>query len=245
MGMLAPSPRTSKDSASEAPDTTWPLELTAPARPQIESRLRQRILRGEILPGTALSEAEMARRFAVSRQPVREAFIRLSEEGLLEIRPQRGTFVRKISKTAVMDARFVREAIEASIVRELAERADAGLIARLRMLLIAQEDAPADRHNDFMKLDEEFHWTLADAAGRLYGWKVIEDVKLQMDRVRYLSLRSFPKDKLVRQHVSIVDAIESNAPDEAERRMRKHLRLILDDLPSIEARHPEYFTSST
>jgi len=93
-----------------------------------------------------------------------------------------------------------------------------------------------------MRLDEEFHWTLADAAGRLYGWKVIEDVKLQMDRVRYLSLRSFPQAKLVRQHTSIVDAIEKASPDAAERAMRDHLRLIMDDLPSIEAQHPDFFT---
>lgn len=186
----------------------------------------------------------MARRFSVSRQPVREAFLKLSEDGLLEIRPQRGTFVRKINKAAVMDARFVREAIEASIVRELAERSDPGLIVRLRVLVAAQEALSADRPDDFMKLDEEFHWTLADAGGRLYGWKVIEDVKLQMDRVRYLTLRSFPMDKLICQHRSIVDAIQRTSPDEAESEMRQHLRLILDDLPSIEARHPDFFTSS-
>jgi len=101
---------------------------------------------------------------------------------------------------------------------------------------------PVGEFNDFMRLDEEFHWTLAHAAGRLYGWKVIEDVKLQMDRVRYLSLRSFPQGKLVRQHTAIVDAIESASPDEAESKMREHLRLIMDDLPSIETQHPDFFT---
>ena len=234
--------RISVDGAADPRDLVWPLELTIPVRPQIHAGLRQRIIRGEIAPGTALSEAEIARRFAISRQPVREAFIKLAEEGLLEIRPQRGTFVRKISKTAVMDARFVREAIEANIVRELAAEGDAGLVARLRKQLVAQRAVPAGELYDFMRLDEEFHWTLADAAGRLYGWKVIEDVKLQMDRVRHLSLRSFPQSKLVRQHTNIVDAIEKASPDAAERAMREHLRLIMDDLPSIEAQHPDFFT---
>lgn len=232
------------DTIAGAPDLVWTLELTAPTRPQIYNGLRQRIIRGEIPPGTALSEAEIARRFSISRQPVREAFIKLAEEGLVEVRPQRGTFVRKISKTAVADARFVREAIEADIVRELAAKGDAGLVARLRKLLAAQESVPIGRPYDFMKLDEEFHWTLADAAGRLYGWKVIEDVKLQMDRVRYLTLRHFPQDKLIRQHMTIVDAIERASPDEAEREMRQHLRLILEDLPAVEAQHPDFFTSS-
>ena len=199
----------STESAAEPRDFAWPLEPTRPVRPQIYIGLRQRIIRSEIRPGTVLSEAEIARRFSISRQPVREAFIKLAEEGLLEVRPQRGTFVRKISKTAVMDARFVREAIEANIVREVAAQSDAGLVARLRKQLVAQRAVPVGEFNDFMPLDEEFHWTLAHAAGRLYGWKVIEDVKLQMDRVRYLSLLSFPHGKLVRQHTAIVDAIES------------------------------------
>jgi len=230
------------EAAADLRVSTWPLELTSPVRPQIYIGLRQRIIRGEIPPGTALSEAEIARRFSISRQPVREAFIKLAEEDLLEVRPQRGTFVRKISKTAVMDARFVREAIEANIVREVAAKADAGLLATLRKQLVAQKAVPAGELYDFMRLDEEFHRTLADAAGRLYGWKVIEDVKLQMDRVRYLSLRSFPQAKLVRQHTAIVDAIEKASPDEAERKMREHLQLIMDDLPSIETQHPDFFT---
>jgi GntR family transcriptional regulator, rspAB operon transcriptional repressor len=232
----------SMDGAADPRDLMWPLDLTIAVRPQIHAGLRQRIIRGEIPPGTALSEAEIARRFSISRQPVREAFIKLAEEGLLEIRPQRGTYVRKISKTAVMDARFVREAIEANIVRELAVEGDAGLVATLRRQLLAQRAVPVGELYDFMRLDEEFHRTLADAAGRLYGWKVIEDVKVQMDRVRYLSLRSFPQAKLVRQHTAIVDAIEKASPDRAERAMREHLRLIMDDLPSIEAQHPNFFT---
>ena len=230
------------DGAADPRDFIWPLEMTVAVRPQIYAGLRQRIIRGEIPPGTALSEAEIARRFAISRQPVREAFIKLAEDGLLEIRPQRGTFVRKISKTAVMDARFVREAIEANIARELAVKGDAGLVARLRKQLVAQRAVPVGELYDFMRLDEEFHWTLAEAGGRLYGWKVIEGVKLQMDRVRHLSLRSFPQNKLVRQHTAIVDAIEKASPDAAERAMRDHLRLIVDDLPAIEAQHPDFFT---
>jgi DNA-binding GntR family transcriptional regulator len=242
MGMTVDPGKIAMDGAAGPRDFAWPLELTLPIRPQIHLGLRQRIIRGEIPPGTALSEAEIARRFSISRQPVREAFIKLAEEGLLEVRPQRGTFVRKISKTAVMDARFVREAIEANIARELAVKGDTGLVARLRKQLVAQRAVPVGELYDFMRLDEEFHRTLADAGGRLYGWKVIEDVKLQMDRVRYLSLRRFPQAKLVRQHAAIVDAIEKASPDQAERAMREHLRLIMDDLPSIEAQHPNFFT---
>jgi len=240
--LLPPVPH--KARASSLRDLDWTLQPTSPVGPQIHTILRSLIVRGELTPGAALSEAEIAQRFSTSRQPVREAFIKLSEEGLLEVRPQRGTFVRKVDKVAIVDARFVREAIEADIVKELAAASDAELVEELRVQLAAQAAVPMSRIFDFMKLDEQFHRTLANAARRSYGWKVIEGVKVQMDRVRYLSLRTFPMERLVRQHSTIVDAIERAKPDEADREMRAHLRLILNDLPLIEEQHPGFFTSS-
>src|SRR3954462_6634181 len=127
------------------------MDQSVPVGPQLLRVLRNMIIHNDWAPGARLSEAEVAKAFGVSRQPVREAFIKLAEEGLLEIRPQRGTFVRKISKTAVMDARFVREAIEANITRELAATGDAGLVARLRKLLVAQEAVPQGEIYDFIR----------------------------------------------------------------------------------------------
>ena len=148
----------------------------SPVGPQVYRILRERIIRAELKPGMQISEAEIARMFALSRQPVREAFIKLAEEGLLEVRPQRGTMVRKITKAAVMDARFVREAIEADIVKLLADKTPAGLVAELRAQIIRQRAVDDDDPATFMKLDEQFHRTLADAADRSYAWRVVEDV---------------------------------------------------------------------
>ena len=90
---------------------------------QVHRQLRNAIIRGEITPGVALSESEIARQYQTSRQPVREAFIKLAEERLVSIQPQRGTFVVKISVADVLDARFVREAIEIAVTREAATSA--------------------------------------------------------------------------------------------------------------------------
>lgn len=222
-------------------DFNWSIDPTAPVRGQIYEGVRNAIIRGEIKPGTSLSEADIARRLSVSRQPVREAFLKLAEDGLLEVRPQRGSFVQKISIASVMDARFVREAIEARIVRQLASSHDKALIKQLRKLLTAQKAVPRSRLEDFMKLDEEFHKTLINSECSLYGWKVIEAIKIQIDRVRYLTLQKFPQENLIRQHTAIVDAIEQGLPDKAENEMQKHLQLILEDLPGIEKEHPDFF----
>src|SRR5690606_1192259 len=95
-------------------------------------------------PGEALSEKDIAGRFGVSRQPVREAFIKLAELGLVEIRPSRGTYVTKISVRDVANARFVREAIECDIVAAAARLASKSDIVQLRALVVEQRAAAAD-----------------------------------------------------------------------------------------------------
>jgi DNA-binding GntR family transcriptional regulator len=212
-----------------------------PVGAQVYRLLRERIVGMRLLPGERISEAEIARSLAVSRQPVREAFIKLSEDGLVEIRPQRGTYVRRISEAAVMDARFVREAIESDIARLVAERPEPALIAELRAQLAAQAGLDDGETAAFLKLDERFHQTLAEAAGKPFAWSVVREVKVQMDRVRFLTAQRFPKGKLVEQHTAIVDGIQAGDPDRAEAAMRAHLREILADLPTVGRENPDYF----
>lgn len=216
-------------------------------RQRLHEVLRQSIIRMELAPGQALSEKELAETFAVSRQPVREAFIRLSEAGLVEVRPQRGTFVVKISQQAVLEARFVREAVEVAVAREAANRGLAPpVLAELRELIERQRrcSEPAD-HDRFFLLDESFHRTLSLGIGQQAAWKVTEEVKAQLDRVRYLSVpESTPIDKLIEQHAAIVDAIEWRDADAAAEAMRIHQSEILQSLPELVRRFPEMFQSA-
>ena len=208
---------------------------------QIYATLRGAIIDNDISPGARISETEIAQHCGVSRQPVREAFIKLANEGLLEIRPQRGTFVAKISRPAVMDARFVREAVEADIVKLLAQAPEPALIANLRGHLVRQREIISGSARDFMEADEAFHHTLAAGADKENAWRVIVEMKAQMDRVRFLSSMHFSVARLVDQHTQLVDAIAAGDAVSAEQAIRSHLRGILQDLPIIEQEHPEYF----
>lgn len=208
---------------------------------QLYAALRMAIIGNDLSPGARISEAEVAQQYGISRQPVREAFITLANEGLLDIRPQRGSFVAKISLAAVLDARFVREAVEADIVKLLAATPDAALLANLRQQLARQQDLVGGSARDFMEADETFHRTLAEGAGKGNAWRVVVEMKAQMDRVRFLSSMHFPVARLIDQHRAIVDAIaEGDAPG-AETRIRTHLQGILSDLPVIKQERPEYF----
>lgn len=208
--------------------------------PQLFRLLRDRIISTQIAPGSRISESEIARHYAVSRQPVREAFFRLADAGLVQVLPQRGTLVRRISIREVTDARFVREAIEADIVRLLAEDCDRKTIDTLADLIRQQEGVDGDAAA-FIRLDEAFHHTLAKAADKTSAWRIVEEVKSQMDRVRFLSTKLLPLERLVQQHRAILEALDAHDPAAAEQAMRGHLRGVLSDLPEIARQVPAYF----
>ncbi|HEY9568507.1 MAG TPA: GntR family transcriptional regulator [Thalassobaculum sp.] len=219
------------------PDTPEPV-----AR-RVFRELRSAIVMMRFRPGQALSEKEIADRFGVSRQPVREAFIKLSEAGLVSVRPQRGTYVVKISARQVYDVRFVREAVEVAVVRKAALELPEGAIRALRETVNAQRKVAGDERPDrFFPLDEAFHRGLALGVGCDHAWRVVEDMKVQMDRVRYLSLpQATPTGRLIDQHEAILDAVAARDPGRAEAAIRTHLTEILTSLPQLAERYPELF----
>lgn len=89
-------------------ETSFQINSNEPVNQQIYRIPRKDIVECAIPPGKLLSEKEISTRFSVSRQPVREAFLKLAEAGLVQVLPQRGTFVMKISEQRVADARFIR-----------------------------------------------------------------------------------------------------------------------------------------
>lgn len=218
------------------------IEPGLPLSPQVYQILKQAIVCAELPPGQRLSDIELAKDLETSRQPIREAFLRLQSDDLLDVRPQRGTYVKRISVSAVLDARFVREAIEADIVCLLAQQADPAVVRELEQQLQAQRRALESAPQQFMKLDDEFHRTLAEGAGKPYAWRVIEGVKTQMDRVRFLSFNHFHVERLIRQHAQVVEAIAGGRSVEAMETMRIHLRGILESIHEIAGEYPDYFT---
>jgi GntR family transcriptional regulator, rspAB operon transcriptional repressor len=124
---------------------------------QVERDLREAIIRPELPPGARLSEQDIANKMGVSRQPVREALIAPGKPKLVEIRPNRGTVVVRISARQMMEARFVTEAIEVAVAQHASLSFDA--LTRQRAALASHV------HNAFRKEDEQFHIAIADGAG--------------------------------------------------------------------------------
>lgn len=209
--------------------------------PQLRQILRSRIIRNDLKPASSVSETGLAKSYNVSRQPVREALITLLDEGLVEIRPQRGTFVKRIDLESMLNGRFVREAVEADIIRIIAKNPEKSLVAELRKQLTAQRQCKSGSAVHFVELDEKFHRTLANAAGMHKVWDFLQAIKSQMDRIRFLSAEEFPTHELIVQHQLIVDCIDEAAPGRAQTAMRDHLRKILLVLPHVLERYPDHF----
>lgn len=108
-------------------------------REQVYNMLKDQILSLKLPPGTNISEKEISIQFNVSRTPVRESFLKLSQEGLLSIYPQRGTFVSLIDLNLVEEARFMREHLEKAVIRLACQEFSEELINDLDMNLSMQK----------------------------------------------------------------------------------------------------------
>ncbi|QND45674.1 GntR family transcriptional regulator (plasmid) [Rhizobium lusitanum] len=223
--------------------TLLAIDPKLPMAPQIYGSIRQSILDLRLTPKQALSEKELALMLGVSRTPVREALIKLSEDGLVDIFPQRGTFVAPIRVAEVLEAQFIREALEVSVVGRVAEISDPAIIARLQESLARQKRAVDNGDLDgFLAEDENFHFILSASVNLTRAWKVIQNVKGQLDRVRVLSL---PEPghlaELYEQHQAIVTSIKSGNAAAAKKHMTKHLQQVFRTIDKLLARRPEIF----
>jgi DNA-binding GntR family transcriptional regulator len=205
--------------------------------------LRTEILSGRLKPGHGLSESEIALKLAVSRTPVREAIVALESEGLLTVKPQVGTEVAPIDVEAVADGQFVREAIECRTVALAARRVTPTDARDLNALLDRQARAAARGDNaSFMPLDDDLHRRFCEMAGRPRVWRAVENVKAQLDRVRFLSLEN-PAwlETIHRQHEAIVRRVLEGDAEGAARAMSTHLNAVFESIATIARASPAYF----
>ncbi|MFE6961911.1 GntR family transcriptional regulator [Streptomyces sp. NPDC057696] len=212
-------------------------------RARVHTLLRARITSLELLPGAPLSENELAAELDVSRTPVREALILLGEESLVDVFPKLGTFVSRISVDAVLEAQFMREALELAALREAVTKSGAQDIAALRAILDAQRAAlKAGDADVFFEQDEAFHRRLMEASGHRTLWRTVATAKAHLDRARRLSLPLPHRiETLVDEHTAVVDALEQRDAARAEEALRGHLQGVFDDIGTIRASHPELF----
>ena len=213
------------------------------ARDHVYETLKESIIKLELKPGQSVSEKEISELLNVSRTPVREAFVRLAQEELLEVYPQRGTFISLIDLDHVEEVRFIRELLERASARLAAENPEKVDFVLLRENLQRQRFCIYE--NNYMKLfelDEEFHYIISIGAEKPRIWSVLQNFNAHLNRIRMLSLAAnYNWEQILSQHLVIAEAIERGAPALADEAMGEHLRKLRFELDSLKEEYPTYF----
>ncbi|MFC3321278.1 GntR family transcriptional regulator [Mesorhizobium cantuariense] len=209
---------------------------------QVHEILRERIIKVQLVPGTVLSRGALQLEFGVSQTPVRDALMRLQEEGIVEVYPQYATVVAKIDIDHAKQAQFLRLSIELEAVRRLSEQAPTETAAELREILARQKAvASRETYDIFDRIDHDFHRRIYEKMDILQLWANVRRQSVHLDRLRRLNLPMPGKMQTVlADHEAIVEAIASGNPDAATAAIRKHLSGTLSIIDLIRAEFPDY-----
>ena len=204
---------------------------------QVYELLRKRIVDLSLPPESALVEQEVAGTLKVSKTPVREAIIRLSREGLVQVVPKSGSYVTAVSLDRYLEACFVRTQLEVGCVRRLATQG-VSLADQIKLRALLTEQEAAIKHNDdgrFVELDEALHKRLFELAGLSGTWEVLNFAKAELDRVRFIKRQSGIRQRqlVLDEHTAFVDAVINRDPDAAEQAMRNNIGAVDEEMVSI------------
>lgn len=200
----------------------------------IYAELRGRIVTLDYAPGRMIFENEIAAEFGVSRTPVRQAFLRLAIDDLLQILPQRGARVSFLSPAKVREAQAVRESLETTAFADAARRwkeddpACRALVATVEAILAEQDKAVASGdYVAFTRLDEDYHNAIIRFAGNLTLMAIVEEMRLVLNRVRFVELSEAHHDAAaVQHHRDIFAAIRRGDVARTMARLIAHLKML-------------------
>lgn len=206
--------------------------------------MNKNLLNMNLAPGMALSEQEIANELEISRTPVREAFIRLAHDNLLDILPQKGTYVAKIDLGQVAESIFLRETMEHAIMQAACKTFSESSLQKLQSCLDLQELCV--KRNDFpgfFEMDGTFHGVIFAACDKTRIWQMIEQMSLNYNRVRMLNLVNgyYEMPKLFGQHEDIFTAIEQSDWEKGEKVIGEHINKVLKDTEDLKEKYPLYF----
>ncbi len=205
--------------------------------------LKHAILTLAYRPGEIIRKPEICERLGVSRSPVADAVARLAADGLVDVVPQAGTFVARLSMTDVREGAFIRQAIELAAAQLVAEVITDDQLRELRRNLMLQESLVADDDQQgFMQMDAQMHEMILSFTGFPRLPQVSQTAWLNVHRARQLVLPVHGRLKAtLEEHRAIVAAFEARDPIAARAAVQDHLRQLLFYLQPLERAHPELF----
>lgn len=205
--------------------------------------LKNNIMNLKIMPGTALTELEVANILNTSKTPVREAFMHLSQDHLLDILPQKGTHVSLINMNNVEEAKFMRQNLERAVIIEACTLFPDEKLFELQSNITLQELCIRENKTQkFFELDEIFHSTIFSGCKKDRIWAMIQQISTHYNRVRMLEAeRGYDLLSLLRQHKDLLHAIIEKDVKLGERTLDVHLDKVYVDIEHLKKNFREFF----
>lgn len=204
--------------------------------------IKHNIISLELEPGTMVSENELAAEMGISRTPVREALIELSKLRVVEIYPQKGSFISQIDSDLVDEARYIRLVLESSIAQLACDVAKPEDIFALEENIRCQEfylDYP--EKDKQLELDNQFHELIFTICNKDYTYKLLEGMMTHFDRARSLSLYVIKDSIIISDHKLLVEAIKTKDKELAKDIIIKHLSRSKVNETELKSKYPNYF----
>ncbi len=207
--------------------------------------LHQAIVTLVLKPGGQIDKEEVCQRLRVSRQPVAEALARLAEERLVEVVPQKGTYASRLRLSDVLDAAFVRRAIEVATVESIAPRMTDEAVKGLERNIAYQATALREKDAEgFYALDLRFHAMIFETLAMRGAMEVAERSRAQLERARRLFLPASRRTHAtLREHRAIFAALSARDADAAASAMAEHLDTIVVELKKLASEQPDLFAT--
>ncbi|AEY67962.1 GntR family transcriptional regulator [Clostridium sp. BNL1100] len=215
-----------------------------PLKEVIYMEVKNKILNLEYKPGQMISETEISELLNVSRTPVREVFIRLSYEKLIDIYPQKGTFVSLVDLSYVKESVYMRNLLECQIAGEIVDSEKKDLPAEIKKNIRLQKDLVENEGNieEFLELDNDFHKVIFKAVNHETIWDIISTTRIHYNRFRLLTMYE-PEmlNRVFQEHFDIMTKIEEGDKAGCNALLKKHHYNGLEHADILKEKYPGYF----
>lgn len=205
--------------------------------------LRKNIIDMNLIPGQAINIKDITEELHVSRSPVRDALIRLTEEGLVDTMPQKGTAVSRIDLNRVSNEQFIRHSLEEKALLLCLKRDMSPFLDRLRHAIQKQKECVhTDRYRDFLDYDDAFHEIFFEAAEKSFSWQAVQSILGHYRRIRLMSLWDTEiTENVCVQHEGLLRCLEKQDRDGLVDRLYTHCYKLWKEEENLLKVYPDYF----
>jgi DNA-binding GntR family transcriptional regulator len=215
----------------------------------IYRRLQNEIITLRLKPGTRLGEVQLAKRFGVSRTPMRDVLKKLESDGLVRINSCSGSYVTKINLAGINDVMFLRSVVEQEVMLEAFDKITEEDVVELHKIIDRSKDVLSSEGKEekiaagFFQVDNDFHRAIFEKTGKADVLDLLNGSFPAFQRYRFLT---FYRDEseiasLLTVHNKIVDCLEKKDKESLHSIVEEHNFSGLNGLDKVKERHPDYF----